>query len=132
MSKQITEEVVVAGSPDKVWKLITDPQHFQKWYAFGGAKIDLKPGGAMELRWDEHGIYEATVDSVVIGKKFSFRWLPDPGPLVEITLRAESDHGTLVTVVESGDLEDSAMTALSWRNGLELLQNLAKVGKTGL
>jgi uncharacterized protein YndB with AHSA1/START domain len=70
---------LIAGSAEEVWSLITDPRHFQTWHAFGGAEIELRPGGAMTLRWDEHGAFEAVVESVIPGRLFSFRWKPEPG-----------------------------------------------------
>jgi len=44
--------------------LVTEPQSFQQWFAFGGADIDLVPGGKMHLRWDEHGGFDARVEAV--------------------------------------------------------------------
>ena len=71
---------VIAAPPERVWPLVTEARHFQAWYAFGGATIDLRPGGAMSLRWDEHGEFPAVVEAVVPGKLFSFRWLPGARP----------------------------------------------------
>jgi uncharacterized protein YndB with AHSA1/START domain len=120
----VSEEALIAAAPDRLWPLVTEARHFQVWYAFGGATIDLRPGGAMSMRWDEHGEFPAVVESVVPPERFSFRWLPAPGPLVEITLVAEGD-GTRVRVVETGALEDAAQSALAWRNALALLRDLA-------
>ena len=120
----VSEETVIAAPPERVWPLVTEARHFQAWYAFGGATIDLRPGGAMSLRWDEHGEFPAVVESVVPGKLFSFRWLPAPGPLVDITLAPEAG-GTRVRVVETGALENADQSALAWRNALGLLRDLA-------
>jgi uncharacterized protein YndB with AHSA1/START domain len=121
---RVSEEILVAAPRDRVWSLVTEGRHFQRWYAFGGATIDLRPGGAMTLRWDEHGEFLAVVDEVVAPERFAFRWLPPPGPLVVITLEAEGD-GTRVRIVETGALEDAAQSALAWRNALGLLRELA-------
>lgn len=80
----------------------------------------------MTMRWDEHGVFEAVVQTVVSGETFSFRWLPEPGPLVEITLLAEGEQTTRVQIVESGNLENPEGSAMAWRNGLSLLGDLAK------
>ena len=126
MVAQISESEVVTGAPDHVWSLVTEAENFQRWYAFGGAEIELRPGGPMTMRWDEHGTFDAVVESVVPEKLFAFRWLPEPGPRVEITLQSQGDDATLVTIIESGPLEDPEQSALAWRNALILLKELAR------
>ena len=121
----VTEEALVAGSPHAVWTLITEARYFQKWYAFGGASIDLRPGGDITMRWDEHGTFQAVVEAVTPTELFSFRWRPEPGPLVTITLESAGQDRTRVRIVESGPLEEPKQSALAWRNGLSLLTELA-------
>ncbi len=121
----ITEQALITGSPDDVWALITEPSHFAKWYAFGGATIDLRPGGEINMKWDEHGSFHAVVDAVVPPRLFSFRWRPEPGPVVTITLESAGPGTTRVQIVESGELENPDQSALAWRNGLSLLAKLA-------
>jgi uncharacterized protein YndB with AHSA1/START domain len=127
MTQRVSENALIVGSPEEVWPLLTEARHFRTWYAFGGAEIDLRPGGAMTLRWDEHGAFQAVVESVIPGKLFSFRWQPEPGPLVEMTLQSEGDRTTRVQIVESGVLENPEQSALAWRNGLKLLSDLARM-----
>jgi uncharacterized protein YndB with AHSA1/START domain len=129
MIKRIVENALISGSPHEVWPLVTDPRHFKTWYAFGGAEIDLRPGGAMTLRWDEHGAFAAVVEAVIPGKIFSFRWQPGPGPLVDITLQPEGSGTTRVQIAESGELENPEQSALAWRNGLNLLKELAEAAR---
>ena len=126
MAMQVSESALIPGTPEEVWPLVSVPMHFQAWYAFGGVEIDLRPGGAMTMRWDEHGAFEAVVESVKPGKLFSFRWQPEPGPLVEIRLLAKGKRTTRVQIVESGDLENPEQSGLAWRNGLKLLSELAQ------
>ena len=49
MNAQVSESAVIVGTPDEVWPLVTNPKNFQRWYAFGGADIDLRVGGAALL-----------------------------------------------------------------------------------
>jgi uncharacterized protein YndB with AHSA1/START domain len=127
---RVSEEILIAAPRERVWSLVTEARHLAVWYAFGGATIELRPGGAMTLRWDEHGEFRAVVEAVVPPQRFSFRWLPAPGPLVEVTLHAEGD-GVRVRIVETGQLEDAAQSALAWRNALGLLRELAARTGTG-
>jgi uncharacterized protein YndB with AHSA1/START domain len=106
---QIEREVVVDAPIERVWALITEARHFGAWFSDSGAEIDLRPGGAMSLSWEEHGTVQARVERVEPPRLFSYRWAnavdvePVEGhsTLVEFSLSAE-DAGTRVRVVESG------------------------------
>jgi uncharacterized protein YndB with AHSA1/START domain len=108
----IERDTFIAAPVKRVWALITEPQHLGRWFGDAGAEIDLRPGGAMVLRWDEHGTSHGRVVTVEPHTRFSYRWAPfkDPGgdepaegnsTLVEFTLEPEGD-GTRLRVVESG------------------------------
>ena len=122
---QITQSAVIAGLPDTVWPLVTEATYFKIWYAFGGAEIELQVGGFISLHWDEHGTFEATVESVVRPKLFSFRWQPEPSSLVEITLQPEGNDSTRVQIMRSGELAYPEQSALAWQNGLKILADMA-------
>jgi uncharacterized protein YndB with AHSA1/START domain len=106
---QIEREVVIDAPIERVWALITEADHFGSWFADSGAKIDLRPGGAMSLSWEKHGTVRARVERVEPPRLFSYRWANavDSEPveghstLVEFSLAAEGT-GTRVRVVESG------------------------------
>ena len=109
---QIERETVIEAPVERVWELITEPEHVGRWFGDAGAEIDLRPGGAMVLRWTEYGTSRGRVVAVEPRTRFSYRWAPfkDPGgeepiegnsTLVEFTLQADSD-GTRLRVVESG------------------------------
>ena len=108
----IEREVVIDAPVDRVWKLVTEAQHLGRWFGDAGAEVDLRPGGAMELRWAQHGASRGRVEAVEPPRRFVFRWAPyeDPGGVdptddnstrVEFTLTEEGD-GTRLRVVESG------------------------------
>ena len=109
---QIERETVIDAPVERVWQLITEAEHLGRWFGDAGAEIDLRPGGAMVMRWSEHGTSHGRVVAVEPGSRFAYRWAPftDPGgeepvdgnsTLVEFTLQAERD-ATRVRVVESG------------------------------
>jgi uncharacterized protein YndB with AHSA1/START domain len=109
---QIERETFIAAPVERVWTLITEAEHLGRWFGDAGAEIDLRPGGAMVLRWDEYGESLCRVVAVEPQARFSYRWAPfkDPGgaepvdgnsTLVEFTLQPEAD-GTRLRVVESG------------------------------
>jgi uncharacterized protein YndB with AHSA1/START domain len=108
----IEREVVIDAPLDRVWKLVTEAEHLGRWFGDAGAEVDLRPGGAMELRWAEHGSSRGRVEAVEPPRRFAFRWAPfkDPGGAnptdgnstrVEFTL-IEEGAATRLRVVESG------------------------------
>jgi uncharacterized protein YndB with AHSA1/START domain len=108
----IERETFIAAPVERVWALITEAEHLGRWFGDAGAEIDLRPGGAMVLRWDEYGTSRGRVVDVEPRTRFSYRWAPfnDPGgeepvegnsTLVEFTLQPDGD-GTRLRVVESG------------------------------
>jgi uncharacterized protein YndB with AHSA1/START domain len=109
---QIERETVIAAPVERVWALLTEAEHVGRWFSDAGAEIDLRPGGAMVLRWQEFGTGRARIVDVEPPRRFSYRWAPirehwgeEPdernSTLVEFTLAAEAD-GTRLKVVESG------------------------------
>ena len=109
----IEREVSIEAPVDRVWSLITQAEHLGTWFGDAGAEIDLRPGGALEVRWDEGGhTLIGTVDAVEPTSRFAFRWhqLDTPAgadlteqnsTLVEFSLTSDGDT-TLVRVIESG------------------------------
>jgi len=106
---QIERDIFIAAPVERVWVILTEPEHFRAWFAFDGAEIDLRPGGGMVMNWKEHGRFLAVVERVEPPHRFSFRGsrLPEDEPregnatIVEFTLTPSGD-GTLLRVVESG------------------------------
>ncbi|MEU4602406.1 SRPBCC domain-containing protein [Kribbella sp. NPDC023972] len=142
MESRVELEVYVEARPEVVWAAVTQPESIARWYAFGGAEIDLRPGGRLVMRWDEHGEFLGFVEKVEPGRRFAYRYAVDPGVdplpgnsnLVEFTLTPEGE-GTRLHVVESGfdRLEVSAEeqekraeeSAQGWDAGLAALTELA-------
>ena len=94
---RIEREVVIDAPVERVWALITQAEHLGTWFGDAGAEIDLREGGELELRWEEHGTSRGRIERVDEPTAFSFRWAPfkDPGgvepadgnsTLVEFTL----------------------------------------------
>jgi uncharacterized protein YndB with AHSA1/START domain len=108
----IEREVVIDAPVDRVWQLVTEAEHLGRWFGDAGAEVDLRPGGAMELRWSDHGASRARIEAVEAPRLFAFRWAPFKSPAgaeptdgnstrVEFSL-SEEGQGTRLRVVESG------------------------------
>jgi uncharacterized protein YndB with AHSA1/START domain len=106
---RIERKTSIAAPVERVWALLTEAEHLGAWFGDAGAEIDLRPGGAMALTWEEHGTVRARVERVEPHRLFSYRWAsrmdaePAEGAstLVEFTLEPDG-AGTLLRVVESG------------------------------
>ncbi|MGH2617938.1 MAG: SRPBCC domain-containing protein [Thermomicrobiales bacterium] len=141
--EQITHEIVVDAPVARVWAIITEAEHIREWFAFDGARIDLRPGGALVMTWKEHGTFHARIERVEPTRRFAYRWahLADQQPgdgnstLVEFTLSPEGD-GTRLRVVESGfrelDMPETeqaqwaADNIQGWTGGFTALQGYAQ------
>jgi uncharacterized protein YndB with AHSA1/START domain len=106
---QITHEIVIDAPVARVWEALTEPDAIRQWFASGGAEVDLRPGGAMVLRWRKHGTTYARIERIEPMRFFSYRWALAPGEqpdagnstLVEFRL-TPAENGTRLRVVESG------------------------------
>jgi uncharacterized protein YndB with AHSA1/START domain len=135
---RIERTVELAHPPQKVWAAITTAEGLGTWFGHK-ASIDLRPGGAAELTWDDGATANMRVERVEEPTVFAFTWhiygLPEEDPrrtYVEFTLEPV-DSGTRLTVVESGfaQLSDDAYRAAfdgntdGWRRELaELVEYL--------
>ena len=109
--EQIERETVIAAPVERVWTLLTEAEHLGRWFGDAGAEVELRPGGALSLTWEQYGTVHGRVVDVEAPRRFSYRWAvlresqsePVEGnsTLVEFTLEAEGD-GTRLRVVESG------------------------------
>jgi uncharacterized protein YndB with AHSA1/START domain len=143
MTNRIEHDTLIEAPIEHVWRLLTQPEHVAAWYAFDGAQIDLRVGGALVFTWKEHGAYRGRVERVEPPHVFAFRFaghVPDvePAPgnstLVEFRLEREG-QATRVRVTESGFDELSspdeggvakgAISLEGWRGGLDALRAYA-------
>lgn len=108
----IEREISIHAPVDRVWSLVTQPDHLGTWFGDAGADVDLVPGGKIQVRWNEYPSLDGIVQSVEPTHLFAFRWrqidvaagtelAEGNSTLVEFLL--ESDGGTTrVRIVESG------------------------------
>jgi uncharacterized protein YndB with AHSA1/START domain len=104
---RIERTVELAHPPDKVWAALTTAEGLGAWFG-DEATIDLRPGGAAQMRWADGSTVEMRVERVEEPTVFGFTWqvdeLSESDPrrtYVEFTLEA-AGAGTRLTVVETG------------------------------
>jgi uncharacterized protein YndB with AHSA1/START domain len=108
---RIEQEILIAAAVERVWAVLTEPEHVGQWFGQGKpAEVDLRPGGIMRLDHGENGDFPTTIVKVDPPNYLSYRWASaHPGEtatkenatLVEFTLTAEGT-GTRLHLVESG------------------------------
>jgi uncharacterized protein YndB with AHSA1/START domain len=108
---RIEREIAIAAPVERVWAVLTEPEHVGKWFGQGPpASIDLRPGGVMNLDHGQHGQFPTRIEKVDPPHYFSYRWASgypgqeateDNSTLVEFTLTPDGG-GTLLRVAESG------------------------------
>jgi uncharacterized protein YndB with AHSA1/START domain len=109
VTDRIEREIVVDAPPERLWEVLTRPEHIGRWFEGMEPQVDLRPGGAMVLTSQEYGKIHCVVDRVEPPRAFAYRWARHPdtpvadgtATLVEFTLTPEG-NGTRVRVVESG------------------------------
>lgn len=104
---RIVRTLDLAHPPAAVWAAITTAEGLGSWFG-DTASIDLRPGGAGELKWSSGDTANLRVERVEEPSVFGFTWhiygLPEGDPrrtYVEFTLEPAA-AGTRLTVVESG------------------------------
>jgi uncharacterized protein YndB with AHSA1/START domain len=104
---RIERTIELAQPPSTVWAALTTAEGLGDWFG-DDAAIDLRPGGAAQLRWARGLTVEMRVELVKEPTVFGFTWqlpnLPEDDPhrnYVEFTLEPLGT-GTRLRVVETG------------------------------
>lgn len=112
---RIERTLEIKHAPSKVWAALTTAEGLGSWFG-DKASIDLRPGGAVQMTWNEGPTVAMRVERVEEPKVFGFTWhingLPEEDPrrtYVEFTLEPVG-AGTRLTMVETGfaQLSDDA------------------------
>jgi uncharacterized protein YndB with AHSA1/START domain len=135
---QIEREILINAPVEKVWAVLTEAEHLPRGSSQATATVDLRPGGLIDLRWEEWGTFLFRIVQVEPMRVFSFRWArpTDVEPvagnstLVEFTLTPEGE-GTRLRVVETGfrdlDLPDEEKIARATENTGGWEEQLAEI-----
>ncbi|WP_250006981.1 SRPBCC family protein [Actinoplanes sp. M2I2] len=108
---RIERDTFVQAPVERVWAVITEPEHVGVWFGEGEpAQIDLRPGGIMRLDHGQYGVFPTLIVAVEPPRYLAYRWasaFPDEvaregnSTLVEFFLEPEAG-GTRLRVVETG------------------------------
>ncbi len=111
MSDRIEREIRIAATPERVWHVLTDPEHVGQWFGMGKPpRIELRLGGLFELDFGDNGVFPNRIVTLEPRRAFAYRvasGFPGEDPteenstVVEFTLEQDGD-GTLLRLCESG------------------------------
>lgn len=107
---EVVKTVILAASPGRVWRALTDPKELEQWFPDKKAAVEVEPGRDGHWVWKDHGSYAVRFDVVEQPSRLVWSWARDPNvPLtetvvtrVEFTLEENPDGGTTLTVRETG------------------------------
>jgi uncharacterized protein YndB with AHSA1/START domain len=110
-SDRIEREITIAAPIERVWAVLTEPEHIGVWFGQRTTtEVDLRAGGIMVLDHGEYGMFPTRIEKVDPPHYFAYRWASAyPGEiateenstLVEFTLTPDGDR-TRVILTESG------------------------------
>ena len=102
MTDSIERTILIAAPIERVWDIVTTPEHMGRWFGDAGAE---RQGDVIKMRWEQYGEAELRIVRSEAPTAFAYRWDANVSgigdTLVEFTLTPEGD-GTRVKVVESG------------------------------
>jgi uncharacterized protein YndB with AHSA1/START domain len=102
---EVRRELVIRARQDRVWRALTEAEQLTRWFPDKAAEVDLRPGGAIRIEWQDGEFDLGTVEVVEAPSRFVFLWhgagFDSPQTRVEFTLEA-IEGGTRLLVVESG------------------------------
>jgi uncharacterized protein YndB with AHSA1/START domain len=115
----VTRELFVPTSPERVWRALTDPAELEEWFA-NEVELDLERGEGA-FRWENGEARRARVDGIDPGRRLELTWWDDAAPDEASTVRftiEEADAGTRLVVTESAG--GPSACASGWGVALEL------------
>ena len=71
MTDTIEREILIAAPIERVWDIVTTPEHMGRWFGDAGAERD---GDIIKMRWAEHGEAELRVVREEPPTRFAYRW----------------------------------------------------------
>ena len=102
MIDTIEREILIRAPIERVWEIVTTPEHMGQWFGDAGAS---RKGNVITMAWEKYGEADLQIVREEPPNTFAYRWdanVKEAGQtLVEFTLSSEDD-GNRVRVVESG------------------------------
>lgn len=132
MIDAIEQRMEFDAAPDRVWRALTDGDELASW--FPDAAFDLAPNANGAFVWEKYGSYAVRVERFEPPSVLAWRWAHKPdtdidvdaSTLVEFTLQARDDGGTILELRETGFATEAARqdNVNGWKHELAELAEL--------
>lgn len=107
---EIVKTLVLAVSPARVWRALTEPKELARWFPDQRADFEATPGAEGRWVWKNHGSFAVRVELVEPPTRLVWSWARDADtPLdetsvttVEWRLEENPDGGTTLHLRETG------------------------------
>lgn len=119
--QQLRLERQLAHPVDRVWRAITDAQHFGQWYPLQPRDFDLAVGNRISLVDEEGTTYNGVVVEFDPPRTFCFREEDD---VLRLELIPEEAGCRLILTHIFDDREMAVRSAAGWDNCLEALRQI--------
>lgn len=111
----VVKTVLLAASPARVWRALTDPVELAQWFPDEAAEVDVRTGGEGHWVWAKHGRYAVRFDVVEEPVRLVWTWAREPDrrlsetntTTVEFRLERNAGGGTTLHVRETGFVRDA-------------------------
>ncbi|WP_241385689.1 SRPBCC family protein [Rhodococcus sp. CH91] len=115
--------------PEKVWKVLTDPQHLRDWFP-AVVEFELAPGATLEFRstqeqtrrfsLPEGHTSTGSVLTVRVGRILEYLWDSD---VLHWELTPDGSGGCWLTLTHTTDDEEDALAhGAAWQAGFEVVE----------
>lgn len=140
-AEKVNFKILIRVAPERVFDSLATASGLNEWFTTD-ASVDLRPGGAIQFRWENWGLerYTGEIPGRVVEVerpfRYVFQWRADSGTYdttVEITFTAVAE-GTIVHLVETGyeetaaGMQDLLNRVSGWAQVLTLLKFYLEYG----
>ena len=109
--------------PADVWAALTEPARLERW--LGKTTLELRPGGAIEIAFDENDSIRGTVRAVEPEKRLEYSWCEGPveedASVVCFELSANGDGTLLILTHRNQPPAMARRTCAGWHAHVDVL-----------
>jgi uncharacterized protein YndB with AHSA1/START domain len=114
--RTVEREISVPVEPDDAWRLVTEPEHLEQWFA-REVELEPEPGTPVRVIGDDGGERHGVVEEVEAPRRLRFTWYAPPdGAPSSVEIEVTPEHGGSRISVTERELVtvDAIATVEAW------------------